>query len=296
MRILCLPYTHTLSHISRPLLIAKELRARGHEIIFAGDGSAARFIKDQGFEVLPLYQIPPDLLFGRIRDGKLKFVLDDELETMIEADKRLFDDVKPDLVLTDGRFSAPISSAIVGVKHAAIVNVSSTEYRALPYIPFFGWVPGWLLKRGSSLCKGLDRLNLKMEMLVFDNATSIFNKLSKQYQLSKTVTATNCLTGKDLTLLADIQEYFPTRNLPHNYEYIGPLTWKSDMGKPSWWPPQRKNKSLVYISMGTTWMGGSFENLYKLFQKHGFVAIITTGGQGGEHWRDGGAPVPGSCL
>jgi hypothetical protein len=36
-KILALPYSHTLSHVSRPLLVAKELRNRGHEIVFAGE-------------------------------------------------------------------------------------------------------------------------------------------------------------------------------------------------------------------------------------------------------------------
>ena len=63
MRILCLPYTHTLSHISRPLTIACELRDRGHEIIFAGDSPNVHFIRSQGFEILPTYQIAPGSAF-----------------------------------------------------------------------------------------------------------------------------------------------------------------------------------------------------------------------------------------
>ena len=36
-KIIVLPYTYTLSHLSRPLAIAKELRNRGFEVIFAGE-------------------------------------------------------------------------------------------------------------------------------------------------------------------------------------------------------------------------------------------------------------------
>ncbi len=279
MRIICLPYTHTLSHISRPLAIAIELRKRGHDIIFAGDSPKDRFIKEEGFEVLPAYQLGPEVLFERIRKGELKFVHDQELQAMIKADRDLYRQVKPDLVLSDGRFSAPISSGIDRLKHAAIVNVSSTEYRALPYIPFFAWFPEALAKQGSGLRTALDRVNLKLEMLVFDNASSIFKQLSKRHGLKKTVTATNCLAGNDLTLLADIEEYFPTRGLPDNYHYIGPLTWESPLPQPPWWPPKKSSRFLVYLTMGTTWMGGSFADLYELIRKHGMTAIIATGGQ-----------------
>ncbi len=50
----------------------------------------------------------------------------------------LYRQVKPDLVLSDFRFSAPISAQVAGIPHAAIVNASSTQYRALPYVPVFG--------------------------------------------------------------------------------------------------------------------------------------------------------------
>ncbi|WP_432821231.1 glycosyltransferase [Trichloromonas sp.] len=279
MRILCLPYTHTLSHISRPLAIAAELRKRGHQIVFAGDSPKDHFIKSEGFEVLPAYQVGPNILFERIRKGELKFVHDDELAAMIASDRQLFEQVKPDLVLSDGRFSAPISTGIDNLKQVAIVNVSSTEYRALPYIPFFEWLPKNLINRETPLWKSLDRLNLALEMLVFDNASAIFKKLSRQLSLPHKVTATNCLAGKDLTLLADIEEYFPARNLPASYHYIGPLTWESPLPQPAWWPPPKNRQLLAYFTMGTTWMGGSFADLYAMIRKHGINAIISTGGQ-----------------
>lgn len=279
MRILCLPYTHTLSHISRPLAIAAELRARGQDIIFAGDSPKDHFIRSEGFEVLPAYQVEPDILFNRIRQGKLQFVSDDELYRLIASDRDLYRQVQPDLVLSDGRFSAPLSAGLDGIPQAAIVNVSSTEYRALPYIPFFEWLPEKLVKRDGSLGKSLDRFNLALEMLVFDNAATVFKKLSRKFGLRRTVTATNCLAGNDLTLLADIPEYFPTRNLPADYHYIGPLTWQSPLPPPAWWPPKNDGKRLIYFTMGTTWMGGSFTTLYKRLQQEGLTAIIATGGQ-----------------
>jgi len=279
IRILCLPYTHTLSHISRPLLIAKELRNRGHEVVFAGESPKTKFIEKEGFTVHSLYEPDPDMLFGNIRKGKLRFVSEAEIEMMIEADLALYKEVKPDIVLTDGRFTAPISTHIAGLRHVAIVNASSTEHRALPYIPFFEWIPNWLIKRDTLLWKIFDLINLKLEIFVFDNVMSIFKRLSKKYGLKKTVTATNCLTGKDITFFADIPEYFPTKNLPENYYYIGPLTWKNNIPPPSWWPPEKGNKPLIYMTMGTTGIGDFFHKVYEIFKTSEMIAIITTGAQ-----------------
>jgi UDP:flavonoid glycosyltransferase YjiC (YdhE family) len=279
MLLLCLPYTYTLSHISRPLSVAQELRKRGHKIIFAGESLKIKFIQQEGFEVMPLYEPDPEMLYGNIRKGKLRFVTNREIERMIEADLNLYKKVKPDIVLTDGRFPAPMSTHIAGLKHVAIVNVSSTEYRALPYIPMFEWIPDGVIGRNTSIWKSIDKINLRIEMAVFDNVMSIFKKLSRKYGLQKTVTATNCLTGKDITLLADIPEYFPTRTLPKDYHYIGPLTWKSNIPPPIWWPPNKNGKHLIYISMGTTGIGNFFQKVYELIKTSDIQAIITTGEQ-----------------
>ena len=277
--ILCIPYTYTLSHISRPLLLAKELRRRGHNLIFAGESSNIKFIRQEGFKVLSLYEPDPDLLYGNIREGRLKFVDDNEIGRMILADLELYRKTNPDIVLTDGRFTAPISTHIARLRHAAIVNVSSTEYRALPYIPFFEWLSRRDISKKNNILKILDILNIKIEMFVFDHAMDTFKKLSHKHGLKKTVTATNCLAGKDITLLPDIPEYFPTRKLPDNYHYIGPLTLKSDIPPPIWWPPKNDGKFMIYITMGSTGIGRFFYKIYEHFKKTRMRAIITTGGQ-----------------
>lgn len=275
MKVLVQPYTHTLSHVSRPLAVAKILRDRGHEVVFAGQGDKAAFIEEEGFQVVEVYETPPDKLYGNIRSGKLRFVSDDEVVKLMEADIELYKNVRPDVVLTDGRFSAPISSHIAGLKHAAIVNVSSTEYRALPYVPFSGR-PDSAVQRSNSMA---NKFNLWLEMLVFDNVMNIFKKLSKKHGVKKHITATNCLTGKDLTLLADIPEYFPTRCLPKDYIYIGPITWNSPCEIPPWWESAKKCSPLVYFTMGSTGVEKLFNDMYRHFVSQSLAAIITTGGQ-----------------
>ena len=92
----------------------------GHEIIFAGEDTKIEFIKQEKFNVISLYEPDSEVLFDNIRKGKLKFVSNKVIERMIEADLSLYDKVKPDIVLTDGRFTAPISTHIAGLKHVAI--------------------------------------------------------------------------------------------------------------------------------------------------------------------------------
>jgi UDP:flavonoid glycosyltransferase YjiC (YdhE family) len=63
--------------------VAKELKDSGHKVIFAGESPKTKFIKQEGFGVLPLHEPDPEMLFDNIRKGKLKFVSDAEIEHWI---------------------------------------------------------------------------------------------------------------------------------------------------------------------------------------------------------------------
>ncbi|EIM63806.1 glycosyltransferase [Desulfobacter postgatei] len=282
--ILILPYMPTLSHTSRPLEIAKLLRADGCNVLFAGfntNKSKFSFIEKEGFKCLALFEPDPDTLFTNIRNGKMKFVSALTLDQIVKADINLFKKVAPDLILSDGRFSAMISTQIADIPHVAVVNASSTEYRSIPYIPFFEKIfPLWM-REHKNFRQFCDKMNLKIEMAVFDNAMNHFKRLSKKYNLKLPVTATNCLAGKDLTLLADIPEYFPVKNQPDNYHYIGPITWKRSVNtpKPRWWPLPETDKPKIYLTMGTTGENNLFSLIYNYLKKSDFITIITTGSQ-----------------
>jgi UDP:flavonoid glycosyltransferase YjiC (YdhE family) len=279
MNILCLPYSHTLSHLGRPLTVALELRRRGHQVAFAGESPRLGHAAKAGFAIHALHEPDPETLYGNIREGRLRFVSTRELERMIEADLELFRRVRPEVILTDGRFSAGISAQLARLPHAAIVNVSSTRYRALPYVPMFDFLPRGRRPGPGTAGSFLDRLNLRLEMAIFDAAMPDFSRLSRKYALAKRVTATDCLAGADLTLLSDIPEYFPTRDLPPDHRYVGPLAWDLPMTTPDWWPPATDGGLFVYATMGTTGVPGLFPRLLESLDGLGAQAIVTTGGQ-----------------
>jgi UDP:flavonoid glycosyltransferase YjiC (YdhE family) len=279
MKALCIPYSHTFSHLARPLAVGIELKARGHEVAFAGTSSKLRHAAEAGFAVYDLFEPAPDVLYGNIRAGRLRFVSREDIERMVEADLDLIRAVRPDVVLTDGRFSAQVSCQVAGVPHAAIVNVSSTAYRALPYIPMFDAVPRWLAPPGSAVRSALDRVNLRLEMAVFDAVMNVFSQLTRKHGLRRKVTATNCLAGADLTLLADVPEYFPARDMPPDHQYVGPLTWSLRLPAPEGWPPPRRRGPCVYVTMGTTGIPEFFPLFVDLLARSGMDAVVTTGGQ-----------------
>ncbi|UZP67534.1 hypothetical protein N1030_00790 [Desulfovibrio mangrovi] len=248
-----------------------------------------RILEQEGFNTFPLFEPDPKQLFDNIRDGKLRFVDENTLDKMIDADVELFKSVRPDVVLTDGRFSARISTYIAKVPHAAIVNVSSTAYRANPYVPLFPSRTGDCAHHSPTCAaestgwnRWLDNLNLWLEMAVFNMAMPAFSKRSRRYGLHRQATATNCLAGGDLTLLADTPEYFPTRCLPSHYHYVGPIVWNGTSPAPEWWQDManaQDTRPLVFVSMGSTAIPALFETAFNMLDANGMRGVIATGGQ-----------------
>ncbi|MDX9962627.1 glycosyltransferase [Desulfobacter postgatei] len=280
-KILVLPYTHTLSHLSRPLEIAKHLSEHGCRIIFAGQSEKTKFIREEGFQVEDLFEPDPDTLYGNIRENKIRFIEDRIVNEMVEDDIRLFNKVKPNVILSDGRFSVMVSAQKSKIQHISIVNASSTAYRAIPYVPLIKNIDLDTYPFQKTFNRLVARFNLKIEMRIFNIFMNSFSRLTRKHNLSIPVTATNCLCGVDLTLLADIPDFFPTENMPETYRYIGPITWKSNPTQafPKWWPIDKHKKKLIYLTMGTTGEEDLFSKVYNAVKKSDMLCIITTGSQ-----------------
>lgn len=271
-----LPYGYILAHVVRLLEIAKELKKRRYKIIFAGAGHYLHLIKKEGFDVLSLLEANHQNLMSAIRKNKIKFIGFEELENLVKADISLYRKINPNLVLSDGRISALLSTRIYGVLHGAIVNASSTEYRSVPYLPLLPFLTKTDLKK---VWQTLQMFNVKLECKVFNLLMRNYTKLSKKYRLNKPVKTSEFLTGSDFTLFPDLPEYFPTYNLPQNFYYIGPITWKSNLTAPSWFTTLRDDKSVIYITMGSTTQRDIYKLIHQLFKNLNYQVVITTGEQ-----------------
>ncbi|MCK4810099.1 MAG: glycosyltransferase [Candidatus Omnitrophica bacterium] len=270
-----IPNGHILSHLVRLLVIARELRSRGHKVIFAGSGKYMQIAEDEGFDVSLLLEAEHEKLMAAVRKNKINFISFNELEPLVKADIEFYNKVKPDLVLSDGRISAIVSSRIRKVPHGAVVNASSTGYRAIPYVPLFPFLSKIPFKKNFIF----QELNVKIECAVFDLFMRAYTKLSRKYKLTRPVKTSQFLTGSDFTLLPDIPEYFPTCNLPENFHYIGPLPWESKLPPPSWINALKKDSPVIYITMGSTTPEDIYQYIQRVFTKLDYQVVLTTGGQ-----------------
>jgi UDP:flavonoid glycosyltransferase YjiC (YdhE family) len=86
MKILAIANAHALAHVSRLLEIAKVLRARGHEVAFAGHG---KYLPTAGWDGFATHELP-FISVGRVveavRSQKLWILYrETELEAFVDS-------------------------------------------------------------------------------------------------------------------------------------------------------------------------------------------------------------------
>ncbi len=273
-RILALPCGNFLSHVSRPLEVAKALRARGHEVVFAGEGRFLGLAADAGFITHPLVTPPAALMLERVRNGSSDWFDPPMLLEHVGAERALYARLRPDLILADMRASARISANLAGIPLAVILNAAWTNYDAFPY----DYTRLGFLAPGVTDPATLERIILERRDQSLLRAALPFHEVCRELGLPFEGNLFDVWAG-DLTLIADIPQYGPTRDPPPHFHTIGPLTWEPDLPGPEWLERLDPGRPTLYITMGSTGHEQAFEWAMRRFGGSELQCIVTTGAQ-----------------
>lgn len=247
MKILAIANAHALAHVSRLAEVAKVLRQRGHELLFAGAGKYLPVAGWDGFATRELPYITVEQVVRAVRTQKLwELYREAELEGFIAAELALYADWRPDLVLIDNRPTARTSADIAGLPTAAVLNVHMSNYRAIPFFSYAQLAGGRRLP-GLALA---DRLENALECGIYDRLVmGGLNRLRRRHGLGR-LRAYQHEEG-DLALLADVPEFNPVRLLPAHARYIGPLTWHNTLPAPACLDRLDPQRPTAYFTLGS---------------------------------------------
>jgi len=267
-----MPDGNWLSHVSRPFEVAKVLRARGHDVVFASDGEYMRLPREAGFPVLGARTLAPDHVLRCSRRGRVDWWDLAEIERMVEDELRVFSEVRPDLVLGDFRLTLGSSCERFGVPYAAILNASWTNYFDAPLrAPEHLGVTRLL---GRPLTTRLLPV-VKAAILWLDARP--FRRYRKRTGLAPRSNIWDVWRG-DLNLMVDTPDYAPTRDLPPSFRYVGPIVWEPDLPPPEWLGALDPERPVLYFTMGSTGHARFFELAVELFGGTESQVVMTTAG------------------
>ncbi len=281
-KILVLPYGPALSHVSRAMEVAKGLRGRQYEAIFASDGDFMRLPREEGFRVLPLKVLDQFVLAGKTHHGRMDWYDDATVAEHVAAELKLLEEVKPDLVLSDFRLTAGTSAELAGIPHASILNASWTNYcSAHSKAP----------KNGSFLFYG------QLMRRILSKCARPFDRLRRAKKLAGKGTLSDI--RKCVALIAECAEFGPRMGIRPNSPYV----WELNTGAeplnrfrrsrnlagegnlfdamkgddtPAWLGKLDSSRPTIYVSMGASGYYRVFDLMAYLFGDTAYQCVMTT--------------------
>lgn len=274
MKLIFFPNGWVLAHVSRMVEVAKELRAAGHEVLFAGEHRHPRSYlhtcEKDGFQTLHCMEFDWPYIWDRF----LKYgpwlapwdVLNHQkfapLDGILDAQVRLIQQEKPDMVVCDGTFSITSAAHITGVPAVGIMNAY--------YMHFYR--PGSIFR---PLINIWDRFHL----------APIRNRVFRKYGCEPT--DAKHLFWSSRVISPGLEEFDAyIRDYPH-WEAVGPIWGKLPTERPEWIDGLTEGGPNVYITFGSTGDLGRFlRRNFALLGQMPYRFIVTTGGQVDQATKD----------
>jgi len=274
-RILFVGEALTLSHVVRPLVLARAAHAAGYQVAFGCDDRYAALVgkipfrwfrlsaavpagdaKDRLKQTLPLFSIPT-------------------LEAQIREDRRLLQLTMPDLVVGDMRHSFAISARRAGIPFATIINAHwAPGMRDLPQ-------PVHHVMRRLLPNAAFDEMYRSLFAVGSTVYNAPLNLVRLRYGLPPLPPdIRHAFFDADHVLLADAPGFPAVPNPPSNAIHLGPILWTPNIDVPSWWNAVPATGPTIYVNLGSSGEPGLLPQIADGLTGLGAnVMIATTGTQ-----------------
>lgn len=172
------------------------------------------------------------------------------LERYVEEELRLFEAVRPDVVVGDLRWSLSVSAPLAGVPCASLINAYWSPHAARERWP----VPEHPIVR--ALGHGVARWFFPLAMpFAFRSFAAPLNAVRRRRGLPALGSLVDVLTWGDALLFPDEPETVPTRGGPPSHHYLGHVAW-SPAGEHAalraWLEGRDRARPLVYVTLGSS--------------------------------------------
>jgi UDP:flavonoid glycosyltransferase YjiC (YdhE family) len=272
MKFILFPLGWLLAHVTRLMEIGYVLRARGHEVIFAGEDpdkaprSRMGLARDAGFRTV--YAREPNFPYAWDRFEKHGWlasawdILTHEqwapLDRILESQLEVIDREKPDMIVGDATISVSTAAYIAGIPAAGLMNGYNDQF----YRPTSIFKPLIHLLDASRLAPQRLRVYRKRGVKPV-NALRLLRSIP--------------LISPDLPGLYD-----PPRSFA-NWHMVGPFLAQPPVGKPEWWDELDDGQTNIYVTMGSTGIIDTFLlRTFDALAKTPYRYLLTTAGQASE--------------
>jgi UDP:flavonoid glycosyltransferase YjiC (YdhE family) len=268
LKFVMFPLSFVLAHVGRLVEIAKVLRSRGHEVVFAGESlthprTRLHLADREGFRVV--YAKEPNQPYAWDRFLKygwpasaydlMRFEKWAPLDEIIDSQVRLIEREQPDIVVGDASVSVSTAAYITGVAAAGVMNSYAGQFlsNSSPFNPI---IRTW------------NKLQLE----------PVRRRVYKKYGCSPICAIE---LAKAMPLLSpDLPGFYTVPKGWSNWQTIGPIMSEPTAELPGWFDELSDGRTNIYVTMGSTGNLDPFlRNTFDVLGKSPYRFIVTTAGQ-----------------
>jgi len=242
------------AHYLRCLGLCKKLSAQ-FDISFAYSPKYDRFVKKYGFSTFEVCNFNSEEIKVSASSFDFSWLNLRTIKSILESQIAVIAELNPSLVLGDTAFTLKMAAEKTGVPYVSILNGYMTKYCCIarkvspshPGYPYSKTMPK----------KVFNRLSRAIEHSMLKKIHEPFRRVRKELGLSRLFYLLDELEG-DFNLICDLPDFFPQKNLPENYEFVGPLFYQGDEEEQEVLDFLENDHLHILVSTGST---GNWKNL-----------------------------------
>ncbi|HEY3594858.1 MAG TPA: glycosyl transferase family 1, partial [Polyangiaceae bacterium] len=272
-RILFVAENITLAQVVRMVALARRLPADRYEVHFAcGDFPEIAF-GETTFHKWPLLTIDKEDALRKVERGERLYEFD-VLSRYVDEELRLFNRVRPHLVVGDFRLSLAASAPLMGIPLATLINAYWSPYAVRDSFP----VPDHPMVRFLGVERA-SRYFPRAMPIVFEHFAEPINRLRRRLGLSAIGSLQQVLCYGDYTLYPDVPELCRTRHLPRKHRYLGPITWAPALDWANLGTELGDDRPLVYVTLGSSGRLSALDAVIEAVRDLPVNALVATAGR-----------------
>lgn len=267
MKILFLSEAVSLAHIGRPLWLAQIASENGIEVHFAASKSGIERSQanSYGFNTHRLFTIDEHLFYDRVNQYKF-FYQPDELNSYVEEERELILKINPDLIVSDFRLTAAISSSLL---NKPLLNLSNAYWSPNYQCKFLPPESGIFNTLPNNISNYLFNF---IRPYLFKTFGKELNDIRIKFGLKGKNDFRELYTAGTYNAYMDLPGFVEIDSLPENHFYLGPIIWSPKLNHDSY---RFNNNDYVYLSMGSTGNNSLLPNIIRAVRQNNLKLIIS---------------------
>jgi UDP:flavonoid glycosyltransferase YjiC (YdhE family) len=243
VRVLFLAEAVTWSQVVRLMVLARGL-GREFEVHFASARFDERLFENTYFKRWPIFSLAPDKVEAAVAGGR-RIYSKPILKKYVQDELRLIDAVKPDVIVSDLRWSTCISGPVSGVPVCTLIDAYWSRRMLREAFP----VPDHPIVKLLGVPMAQKYFPVAQPK-VFQHFVAPVNELRRAYGLGPIGDLFDVINWGDRVLFPDDPRITPLSSVAPHETFLGPILWSPRVNLPSWW--YSLEKPFVYATLGSS--------------------------------------------